>query len=381
MKSHSTMKKTIFIISLLVIASSCSMNSPEMIKQQITKKKEQVNKINEQIVSLEKTIEPDTAAAEEGFMVPVSLKTITPEPFEHFIEVTGNLEAEEYAFISPEMNGQIKKIYVDEGESVKQGQLLVALNTAMIESSIREVKSGLALTTKLFEKQQELWEQNIGSEIQYLQAKNTKESAEARLATLEVQLDMSQVRAPFSGLVESIMLKEGELAAPGMHVIELVNLDKLKLYGSISERYISSIQKGDLVGIHFPDARDIGLNIPIYRVGNVIDDKSRTFRIEMKLPNHDRKLKPNMYTTIKVKDFSTDTASIVPAVAIKQDIQGNYIYLAVEEGGQLKARKKYITMGLSYNDLTMISEGVSPGDRVIVKGFSQVSDGVGIVVK
>ena len=150
------MKKTIFIISLFVIASSCNMSSPEMVKQQITRKMEQVKKINDQITALESLIETDSASADEGFIVPVSLKMMDPEPFEHFIEVTGKLEAEEDAFISPEMNGQIKNVYVKEGESVKKGQLLVALNTAMIESSIREVKSGLSLATELYEKQKEL---------------------------------------------------------------------------------------------------------------------------------------------------------------------------------------------------------------------------------
>jgi membrane fusion protein, multidrug efflux system len=375
------MKKSIFILSLIIIASSCSMDNPEMIKQQIKKKKEQVSKLNEQIALMEGGIETDSASADEGFSVPVSVKKLNPEAFEHFIDITGKLEAEEDAFISPEMNGQIKKIYVKEGQSVKKGQLLVALNTAMIESNINQVKTGLALATKLYDKQKELWDQNIGSEMQFLEAKNAKESAQASLETLQAQLDMARIRAPFSGLVETIMLKEGELAAPGMQVIQLVSLDNLKIYGNISERYMSSIQKGDEVIVKFPDAGDLSIDIPIHRVGNVIDDKSRTFRIEMKIDNTDKKLKPNMYTTIKVKDFSSDNALVVPAIIVKQDAQGDYIYVANNDQGSPRAEKRYVKVGLTNNDLTIINEGVKPGEDVIVNGYTQVSNNVGINIR
>ena len=375
------MKKSIFPIILFALAASCNMNSPEMIKQQIAKKKEQARKINDQIILLESQLESDSASVEDVFTIPVTLKRMDPESFEHYIEVTGKLEAEVDAFISPEMNGQIRSIRVKEGQYVKEGELLFSLNTTITESSIQEVKTGLELAAKLYEKQKELWDQNIGSEIQYLEAKNAMESAQARLATLQAQLDMARIHAPFAGVVETIMLKEGELAAPGMQVIQLVSLDRLKLYGNLSERYMTSIQKGDEVIVSFPDEEDLRLRVPAHRVGNVIDDKSRTFRIEMKIDNKGRNLKPNMFTTIQVNDFSSEDALVVPSVVIKQDIKGNYIYVASREDGQLLARKRYIETGLSYNDRTAITQGVKRGEEVIIKGFAQVSDGVGIVVR
>ena len=147
------------------------------------------------------------------------------------------------------------------------------------------MKTGLELANKLYEKQKELWDQKIGSEMQYLEAKNAKEQAEARLATLEAQLDMARIKAPFSGVVETIMLKEGELAVPGMQVIQMVSLNNLKLYGNISERYMTSIKKGEMVIINFPDVEGLNVEVPIHRIGNVIDNASRTFRIEMKINN------------------------------------------------------------------------------------------------
>jgi RND family efflux transporter MFP subunit len=279
------------------------------------------------------------------------------------------------------MNGQVKNIHVKEGQSVSEGQLLVSLNTAVTESSIREVRTGLELATKLYERQKELWDQKIGSEMQYLEARNAMESAQARLATLQAQLDMALIKAPFAGIVETIMLKEGELASPGMQVIQLVSLNSLKLYGNISERYMASIQKGDETIVFFPDVEGLSRRVPIHRVGNIIDDQSRTFRIELKIENADKSLKPNMYTIIRVNDFRSDSALVVPSVVIKQDLMGNYIYVAEQEEGQLKARKRYITTGLSYEDRTMIAQGVDKGEDVIVLGFAQVSDGVGIELR
>ena len=368
-------KKVLILLSLVVLAGSCNMNSPQTIEKQISEKKDQVKKLNEEIAFLEKDTQQESSVG-VNFRVPVSVKVMEAESFHHYIEITGKLEAEEDAIISPEMNGQIERIYVKEGDTVKKEQLLVSLNTSLLESSIREIKTGLELANKLYEKQEELWDQKIGSEMQYLEAKNAKEQAEARLATLETQLDMSRIRAPFSGVVETIMMKEGELAIPGMRLVQLINLGNLKLYGNISERYLSNIKKGDLVIISFPDKEGLSFGAPIYRVGNVIDNASRTFSIEVKIDSRTKALKPNMYSIIRVNDFSSDIALIVPSHAIKQDIKGSYIYIAGDDDS--KARKRYITTGLSYQDQTMILEGVSTGDKVIVKGFAQVSDGVDI---
>lgn len=375
------MKTLLIVAGMIVLASACNMNNPKMLEEQLKKKKDQVRELNDQIASLEEQLAENPGEKADVLLVPVTVKEMDHQPFEHYIEVNGKLEAEEDAFISPEMSGQIDKIHVDEGQSVSQGQLLISLNTTITESSIQEVKTGLELATKIYEKQKDLWDQKIGSELQYLEAKNSKEQAEARLATLEAQLDMARIRAPFPGSVETIMLKEGELATPGMQVIQLVSLNNLKLYGNLSERYISSIKKGDMVTINFPDIEGFSMKVPIYRVGNVIDDASRTFRIEMKINNRQKTLKPNMYSTIQVNDFKTASAFVVPSVSIKQDIRGSYLYIVSEEEGELKARKRYVETGLSFKDQTMVSGGLSDGEEVIIKGFAQVSDGVSISIK
>lgn len=375
------MKQLLIITGIMVLAGACNMNSPTMLEQQLKKKKDKIRELNEQVAGLEEQLAENPGNWNDRFLVPVTVKVMDHEPFEHYIEIVGRLEAEEDAFISPEMSGQIQRIHVSEGQRVQQGQLLVSLNTSITESSIQEVKTGLELARKLYEKQKDLWDQKIGSELQFLEAKNAMEQAEARLATLEAQLEMARIKAPFSGIVETIMLKEGELAVPGVQVIQLVSLDDLKLYGNLPERYMTSVKKGDRVIVTFPEAAGLSLEVPIYRVGNVIDNASRTFRIEMKIKNRDKILKPNMYSTIQVNDFSAGDAFVVPSVAIRQDIRGHYLYIVSEEEGEYKARKRYVETGLSYHDQTMIRAGVSSGEEVIVKGFAQVSDGVNVAMK
>ncbi len=371
------MKKIIILIGIIALAS-CDMNSPEMIREKITKKKDKIRELSQQVQELEGLLNTDSLNSGSKFSIPVTLKELNSGPFNHYIELNGKLEAEEDAFISPEMNGQINRIHVREGDRVTKGQLLVSLNTSLTESSIKEVKTGLELASKLYEKQEDLWEQKIGSELQYLEAKNAKEQAEARLATLKAQLDMSKIRAPFNGEVEIIFLKEGEMAAPGMQVLQLVSLKSLKIYADLSEKYLGSIKENEIVQIEFQDREDAKMTVPIHRIGNVIDEKSRTFRIELKVPNLKEELKPNMFTTLRVNDFSSQQALVVPSLIIKQDISGKYLYLAKEKDGVLTASKKYIEEGLSYQDQTMIVSGLDQGDRVIIEGYSQVSDGVEI---
>jgi membrane fusion protein (multidrug efflux system) len=186
--------KVITLFSLVLIAAACNMNSPQMVQQQIKKKKNQLKDINEEIALLEDKLQQDSVSNVK-YRVPVSIKNMQSEPFKHFIEITGKLEAEEDAHISPELNGQIEKVFVKEGQTVKKGQVLVSLNTSLIESSIREIETGLELANKLYDKQKDLWNQSIGSEMQYLEARNAKEQAEARLATLKTQLEMARLRS------------------------------------------------------------------------------------------------------------------------------------------------------------------------------------------
>lgn len=372
---QSDIKKQLNTISYQISELDSTIN-PDDIKiiKQIAMQKNKIVKVESKI----KTLENKMTAREHKMLIPVAVKQIQNEEFNHYIITYGEVKATNYAKISPEMNGRIKKIHVSEGMRVKKGQLLVSLNTEAIEKQISGVKSGLELATKTFNKLDTLWKQNIGSEIEYLSAKNTKVTLESQLETLKAQKEMAQILAPFNGIVNKIYPKEGEIAGPGFPVIEFVNLKKLTIKADVSESYLDKIKKGQIVELSFSSLPDYNIKTPIIRVSKVVASASRTFEIEIQIDNPDEKIIPNIVSTIKINDFSSDKAFVVPSLAIRKDITGKYIYVVNEKNNEHIVGKKYVTTGLSYNENTMINKGLGLGDKVIVKGYHLVSSGVSV---
>ncbi len=351
--------------------SSINPNDIKIIKL-ISLQKNKIVSIDEKI----KKLENQMTAREKSNLLPVAVKEIKNESFAHNIITYGEVEAKNYANISPEMGGRVEKIHVSEGQRVSAGQLLVSLNTDALERQMEGVKSGLELATKTFNKLDTLWKQNIGSEIDYLSAKNNKTSLESQLEALQAQRRMSQIKAPFDGIVDKIYPKVGEMAGPGFPVIELVNLSKLLIKADVSESYINSIKTGQIVELSFSSIAGYKVKTPIVRISKVIASLSRTFEIEMMIDNPDEKIKPNMVSTISINDFSSNEAFVVPSLVIRKDFTGKYVYVVSEEDKQFIVGKKYITTGLSYEDNTMVTKGLEKGDKVVVKGYHLVSAGV-----
>ena len=376
------MMRKIAILLLVGFVAACSPQPGDKseIREQLAQYKKEKNELEQKIRQLNEQLEDGDGGAASGGtnQVPVFVKEMEPGVFNHYVRSNGEVEAVDDAFISPETNGQITQIHVDEGDRVREGELLVSLKTNVIRSNIQEVKTNLELATKTFEKQKRLWADSVGSEMQYLEAKNRKESLENRLSTLQEQLEMSRIRAPFSGVVESINQKVGELGTPGMQLLHLVNLKKLKVEAQITEQYISRVHQGDRVEVHFPSYPEMDKQVPITRKGSVIDRESRTFVIEARLDNPQEKIRPNQIAIVNVLDYSIDSALVVPSNIIKQDMQGDYVYVVNNSG---KARKVYVKTGRSYNNRTVLTSGVEPGDRVITSGYTQVSEGTPVEVK
>lgn len=358
-------------LQIAELDSSINPNDLKLIKK-ITMQKNRIVGMEQKIIALENQM----TARDQKLLIPVEVKNIQPELFNHYIVTYGDVEAKNYALISPEMGGRIEKIYVSNGDYVTKGHLLVSLNTAAIDKQIEGLKGSLELATKTFSKLDTLYKQNIGSEIEYLTAKNTKNNLESQMESLQAQKRMAQIRAPFDGIVDKIYSKEGEIAGPSFPVIEFVNLKNLVIKAKVSESHIDKVIKGETVEIRFNSLPGHIVKAQISQVSKVINTKSRTFGIEMEIDNPGDKIKPNMVSAIMISDLAVKDAFVVPSLAIRKDITGNFVYVVNNVNGANIVGKKYITTGLSYDDKTLVTNGLVAGDQVITKGFHLVSAGI-----
>lgn len=366
------MKNIISILILSLIVISCSNEKIMTDADKLSSYRHQIKELEAKISEIEKK---NTNGDYKGLKIPVRVESVNLQPFSHSFEAAGELESISEAFISPEVNGQIVKIYVKEGQNVKKGDILAKLNTVVIDENIVDAKARLDLAKIVYEKQEQLWKKSIGSEIDYLQKKNNYESAKNALALLKAQKDLYTIESPINGIVEDIAFKEGELATPGMQLMQIVNLDEMKVSVKLSEAYLSVVKKGDYVKVGFPSYPDLKYREKVWRTGNVINKNNRTFEVEVLLNNEKGLLKPNMLATVTINDYNTDNALVLPSILIREDLQGSFIFMAEESDNNKVASKRYVKTGKSFKDKTEILEGLSAGEIIITDGYNNVAKG------
>ncbi len=315
---------------------------------------------------------PEHKQEEKG--IKVKVEKVAVQSFKHFVEASGVADAVQSAMISPQVSGQVKKVVVNEGDHVQEGQTLVVLNDVMIRNNIAQVKAQLALARSTYEKQKALYEQKITSEIAYLQAKAQKEALENQLANLQEQLSYTEVKAPFDGIVENIQIKEGEIAAPGRILMQLVNLDNMKIITDISEKYIAKLNKKDTAIITFDNLDLQPVRLTPWRIGNIINPSNRTFKVEFRLKNPGHQIKPNLTCRIRIADYENDSSILVPIILVKKDFDRLFVFVVKKDNGVPVAKKQYVETGLTYKDKTEIVDGLKPGDLLITEGYNEVSD-------
>ncbi len=367
------MNRLIIVLIISIFSISCSTSNKDKSEtKNLELYKKQVKELNIKIANIEKERNKGDYT---GIAIPVTVEEIKTQPFSHNFIAIGEIESISDAFISPEINGQIVSVDVSEGEHVKKGQLLAKLSTAIIENTINEVKTQLTLAKTIYDKQAILWDKNIGSEQQYLVAKNNFENLKNKLKTLAAQYDMAIITSPIDGIVDKILLKKGEMASPGMEFMQVVNINKLYVTLQLSEAYLPVIKKGDSVNISFPAYPGITYHEPIYRVGNVINKQNRTFEVQIKINNKKGELKPNLLATVNINDYNTNAAIVLPSAIIKQDMKGSFVYIVKDKDNNKIAAKKYIKTGVSYMDKTEVVAGLQIGELVVLQGYNKVSNG------
>ncbi|MGM9509825.1 efflux RND transporter periplasmic adaptor subunit [Larkinella sp. GY13] len=360
--------------TLLLACSSEKKSDLASKKQELADLKTQQTELTTKIKALESEVAKlDPAQAEQVKVKEVVVAPLSATTFKHFVELQGTIDAKNNVQVTPKSGGAVTAVYVKEGDAVKAGTVLAKIDDQILRESVEEVRNQLSLANTVFEKQSSLWKQQIGTEIQYLQAKNNKEGLEKRLATLNVQLSQSSVTSPISGIVDQVNVKTGETAMPGMGIVRVVNLSQLKVVAKVADSYAGSVRKGDAVVVRFPDINK-ELTTRISFVSTTVDPLSRTFSIEAPLPS-DNSLKPNMLAQVKINDISKAKTIVIDQNLVQNTENGQLVYVAVSEGNKKVAKARQVKTGLSYGGQVEIITGLNSGDQLITQGYQELVDG------
>lgn len=366
------MKTPLFIVLGLALLWACGSSSDlDQKKARLDEVRAQMAALQKEASSLEAEIAKlDTGAAGNLRTRAVEVATPTLGTFRRFVEVQGNVEADNNILAGPEMPGVVRRILAKEGDRVKKGQLLAELeNTAMVQG-LEEAKTGLRLAEETYRRTQRLWDQKIGSEIQYLQSKTNYEAMVLRVKGLEAQVAMSQIKSPIDGEVDDVALKLGEMASPGMSGIRVVNLSRIKLTAPLADALAANISLGTPVNVVLSDL-GIQLDRKVSFISKVVNPGNRSVVVEVDLTGAHPNLRPNMTGGLKINDLSIDSALMVPTNLIQSLPEGTFIMLAQGK----KALRQAIETGPSYNGLTVITKGLQPNSVLITSGNSEVVDG------
>ena len=376
------MKKVLYIISSIALVAC---GSPETMgtMEELKAEKSRLAASRDSIDALISKVDMELALLDTNKVYDmVTALDVQPQMFNHFFEVFGQVKADKSINLYTTASGKVKKIHVKNGQQVKKGQLLLSLDTDIMTSSLRELQTGLELAKTVFEKQQRLWiDQQIGSEIQYLQAKNNYDALVQRVKTLKEQIELSVIRAPFAGSIDNIFAREGELAGPQMPALRLVNTSGVYVKADVPESYANRVRVGTPANVDFT-SMDYEVAAEVLQVGQFIQEGNRTFSINVSLPEANG-VKPNQMVHVALMDYKNDEALSVPASLVQQDVEGNdfiYTLSSIEGTSRFEVVKTWVTTGLTFEGRTEIISGLEANAKVIDKGSRSVRTGQEVVL-
>ena len=359
---------SITIASILIIA--CQVEQDELAAKRIELKEKTalLRILQSEIDVLQEEVEMLSPEKKRDSIM-VKLDSIYIQPFVRKVNIQGSVISDETVYASSEIVGRILSVNVKEGQQVSRGTLVATIDMVTVELQINEIQTTLDLAMTVYKRQKNLWDQEIGSEIQYLQAKNNKERLEHSLATMRKQLSKKNIYAPISGVINKKFASAGEVAGPATPILELLDSRKIKVKADVPEQYIATIKNGQQVKIRFP-----ALNEEVYSkislIGASINPTNRTFEIEMNLNNVKGMYKPNLLTEIEFVDYTKDEAIVIPLELLQEEVSGRkYVYVSKKDkDGRDIATKAYITIGASYEGSVVIEDGLAAGDLIVTVG-------------
>lgn len=376
------MKNILLLLTVFTIILSCQKTavktaSLENLNNKKTTLTNKIDSLNKEL----KTIEIELAKLDTSKKLQiVTTIPVKNQVFKHFIEIQGVVKADKNIEIRPELGGTVKAIFVKEGEKVKAGQTLIQLDDISLINNINELKTQLSLATTTFERQQRLWNQKIGSEMQYLQAKAQKESIQNSITTLKAQAHKMKIIAPFSGIVDEVFPKKGELTNPQFAVVRLINLDNVYIEADVTETFLPVIKVGTETMVHFSSINK-NITSEISHVGNYINPDNRSFKTKINLSNKDQTIKPNLLADLKILDFKQE-GIIIPANLVQQDQNGeNFVYAIQKENTETIVKKKPVQISKEYNLEVYINSGLAENDILVNSGARLVKNGDAVKIK
>ena len=353
---------------MLIALASCSKQDGANIEAQLQELRNQKSQIDAKIKELESQVKTNGTAVKS---IPVSVTSVSAGKLVHVIDVKGTVESKSTVMLSAQMPGRITGVFVTSGQAVRAGQLLVEIDNEAIKKGVDELRVQLDFARTLYEKQKRVFEQKAGSEIQYLTAKNQLDALERRMESLKEQLAMTRIVAPRAGICDNVTAKIGEMAAPGMPLMTLVNLSDVRVVVDVSEAFVSTISKGDNACITFGESADT-IRTVIKSVSGVVNPLNRTFRLEIPLSKLPAAVRPNSTCRVAINDVTVDNAISIPLSAVQRDANGNYVYVVNDKSA---VSRRSVTTGMTSGGNVQVTDGLQLNERVVVKGMTTIADG------
>ncbi|MEM6396102.1 MAG: efflux RND transporter periplasmic adaptor subunit [Bacteroidota bacterium] len=372
----------IYLLLLLAIGfSACGAGEEEgpqgleELSEKLREKRAELRKLTAEIESIQDSIYVlDPTQKPAG--TPVTLLDLNTSGFTTFANLQATVMADETAMATSEVAGRITNLRVDEGDQVRRGQLIASINIDAFTNQRTEIETQLSLAQTVFERQERLWNQNIGSEIQYLEAKNRVDGLKDALASLQTQIDKQNVYSPISGAVDRVMLRTGELAAPGVPILSILSTNQLVIAADVPENQMSGIKRGEELTVYIPTL-DLKFPSRVRTVGSTIDPANRTLKVELNVPRqYISSLKPNMLAEVEMQAEQFDDVITVPINLVQQEVNGRtFVFVVAEnEAGEAIAEKKYVSRGDNYDGQVIITSGLTSEDRLIDRGARGLVD-------
>lgn len=381
------MKNIYVILISLVVLSSCGSDTKKSVEDIIAEGnlstlRERRSEIEAQEVEIsEKLKQLDEAISKLDDSKKLPLVTTIKaheEVFDHFLELQGNVKTKENIVIYPEMSGILQQVYVKEGQNVSKGQVLATIDDGGLSQQVAQLQIQADLAKTTFERQERLWNQKIGSEIQYLQAKSNYEAQSRAVNQMKVQLEKTSVKAPFSGVIDDIITEQGSVVAPGQsQLMRIVSLNNMYIEVDVPENYINDVTKNKDVIVEFP-VLDKVLNAKIRQAGNFINPANRSFKVEVAVPNKDKSIKPNLTAKLKINDYTNKTALLIPQSIISENANGDqYVYIVTDQNTENEAHVKRVIIqtGRTQGDVIEVLSGLEDGSEIIKEGARSVREG------